>query len=125
VDRRRGRGAVGSSCVSLFYFLPNLEEIDLTAYSGHNGKYIEAAFKHIARNQSIETSEYSPRRLKTISLAYSATEFGMSTEAILPFCTPPSVSKVTARMVATESFTAATAAQGFPGHIAPASEFGT
>ncbi len=31
-------------------------------------------------------------------------EFGMNLEAIQPFCTPPSASRVTAHMVADENF---------------------
>lgn len=88
----------------LLFFLSSLEEIDMVAYAGRDAKYILPTFNQIARNQAKDTSEYSLKHLKTISVAYSDTENGMDLEAILPFCTLPSVSQVVTHMVSEESF---------------------
>jgi hypothetical protein len=90
----------------LLFFLPSLEEIDMVSYAGRDAKYIIPTFNQIACNQAKDASDYSLKHLRTISVAYSDTESGMDIEALLPFCTPPSVSQIVAHMVSEESFPA-------------------
>jgi hypothetical protein len=89
----------------LLLLLPSLEEIEIGSYRGPNfveNKYIDTALAYATRQQFKPDAPHSLQNLKTVSMAYCDTEYGMSIAAILPFCALPSVTTARIHMASDE-----------------------